>query len=293
MYETMAVWQSMGDEPGLPAVEADFAEVWRGLDKVVYSRTLDAVWTPRTRLEREFEPGAVRRMKEEADRDISVSGPDLAQHRSGQGSWTRSTCWSSRSSWAAASRACPGTSKRTSSSSTSGASTAAWCTRTTARDEPAELSDIELGFDSWVELKEATPMSAPTTSSHANELRLQRALGVVFVTNFERALTFYCDKLGFEIAYTYGEPPFWGEVRRDDIAFNLRHVDDSPWLPGLRDDEQLLSLSVTTTDAKALFVQYQAAGVEFQERLKEKPWKAVEFVVRDPDGNLILFGSPV
>jgi len=136
-------------------------------------------------------------------------------------------------------------------------------------------------------------MSAPTTSSHANELRLQRSLGVVFVTNFERALTFYCDKLGFELAYTYGEPPFWGEVRRDDIAFNLRHVDDSPWLPGLRDDEQLLSLSVTTTDAKALFVQYQAAGVEFQERLKEKPWKAVEFVVRDPDGNLVLFGSPV
>jgi len=80
MYETMAVWQSMSDEPGLPAVEADFAEVWRGLDKVVYSRTLETVWTPRTRLEREFEPGAVRRMKEEADRDISVSGPDLAQH---------------------------------------------------------------------------------------------------------------------------------------------------------------------------------------------------------------------
>jgi dihydrofolate reductase len=80
MYETMAVWQSMGDEPGLPAVETDFAEVWRGLDKVVYSRTLDAVWTPRTRLERDFEPAAVRLMKEEADRDISVSGPDLAQH---------------------------------------------------------------------------------------------------------------------------------------------------------------------------------------------------------------------
>ncbi len=136
-------------------------------------------------------------------------------------------------------------------------------------------------------------MPTPMTSPHATELEFQRALGCVFVTNFERALTFYCDKLGFEVAYTYGEPPFWGEVRRDDIAFNLRHVDDSPWLPGLRDEEQLLSLSVTTTDAKALFVQYQAAGIDFQERLKEKPWRAVEFVVRDPDGNLILFGSPV
>jgi dihydrofolate reductase len=80
MYETMAVWQTFGDEPGLPAEVSDFAEVWRGLDKVVYSRTLDAVSTPRTRLEREFDPDAVRHMKEDADRDISVSGPGLAQH---------------------------------------------------------------------------------------------------------------------------------------------------------------------------------------------------------------------
>ncbi len=80
MYETMAVWQTVGDEPGLPAAEADYAEVWRALDKVVYSRTLDAVSTPRTRLERDFDPEAVRRMKEAADREISVSGPGLAQH---------------------------------------------------------------------------------------------------------------------------------------------------------------------------------------------------------------------
>lgn len=162
-----------------------------------------------------------------------------------------------------------------------------------ALHDAQELLAMELGFDSWVELKEATPMSAPITSTQDNELRFPRALGVVFVTNFERALAFYCDALGFEVVYTYGEPPFWGEVRRDEIACNLRHVDESPWLPGVRDREQLLSLYVTTTNAKALFVQYQAAGVDFQERLKEKPWKSIEFVVRDPDGNLILFASPV
>ena len=80
MYETMAIWQTVGDEPGLPAAEADFAEVWRNLDKVVYSSTLEAVWTPRTRLERQFDPEAVRRLKAAADRDISISGPGLAQH---------------------------------------------------------------------------------------------------------------------------------------------------------------------------------------------------------------------
>ncbi|HSJ70064.1 MAG TPA: dihydrofolate reductase family protein [Acidimicrobiia bacterium] len=80
MYETMATWQTVGDEPGTPTVESEYADVWRGLDKVVYSRTLDAVWTPRTRLERSFDPLAVGHLKEDAELDISVSGPDLAQH---------------------------------------------------------------------------------------------------------------------------------------------------------------------------------------------------------------------
>jgi hypothetical protein len=81
MYETMAVWQTVGDEPGLAAAKANFAEVWRALDKVVYSRTLDAVLTPRTLLEREFDPVAVRQMKDAADGDISVSGVVHMHHR--------------------------------------------------------------------------------------------------------------------------------------------------------------------------------------------------------------------
>jgi len=80
MYETMAVWQTFGDEPDEPAVVKDYAEVWRAMDKVVYSTTLDEVWTPRTTLERAFDPNAVRRLKEDADRDISVGGAALAQH---------------------------------------------------------------------------------------------------------------------------------------------------------------------------------------------------------------------
>jgi dihydrofolate reductase len=86
MYETMAVWETIGLEPGAPSGEApapeelDFAEVWRAADKVVYSRTLDAVSTRRTRLEREFDPGPVSRLKDTADHDLSISGPGLAQH---------------------------------------------------------------------------------------------------------------------------------------------------------------------------------------------------------------------
>ena len=80
MYETMAVWETVGDEPDVHVAEVEYAELWRALDKVVYSRTLDSVWTPRTRLEHEFDAEAVRHMKETATADLSVSGPDLAQH---------------------------------------------------------------------------------------------------------------------------------------------------------------------------------------------------------------------
>jgi catechol 2,3-dioxygenase-like lactoylglutathione lyase family enzyme len=119
-----------------------------------------------------------------------------------------------------------------------------------------------------------------------------RARAQVFVTDFDRALAFYRDALGFDVVFTYGTPPFYGEVRLDDVAFNLRHVDESPWVDGVRDAEQLLSVAIQVDDAAARFDRYDAAGVDFQERLRAKPWKAIEFVVRDPDGNLLLFGSP-
>jgi dihydrofolate reductase len=75
MYQVMAVWETLsGDE----AVVRDFARIWREADKVVYSRTLEKASTARTRIERDFDPDAVRQMKVEAGRDITVGGPELA-----------------------------------------------------------------------------------------------------------------------------------------------------------------------------------------------------------------------
>jgi dihydrofolate reductase len=80
MYETMAVWQTMDTGGDQRSVWSDYADIWRSADKIVYSRTLDQVSTPRTRLERAFEPEAVRLMKKSAARDIGIGGPDLAAH---------------------------------------------------------------------------------------------------------------------------------------------------------------------------------------------------------------------
>jgi len=75
MYEVMKVWQDIGDDD---PVTRDYAELWRAADKVVYSSTLDAVSTPRSSLHASFDPASVRRMLDDAERDVSVGGPTLA-----------------------------------------------------------------------------------------------------------------------------------------------------------------------------------------------------------------------
>jgi dihydrofolate reductase len=75
MYETMAVWETIDDDH---PVMRDFAELWRAAEKIVYSRTLESPASARTRIERDFDPEAVRRLKETARSDISVGGAELA-----------------------------------------------------------------------------------------------------------------------------------------------------------------------------------------------------------------------
>jgi dihydrofolate reductase len=76
MYDVLKVWDTMGDDDN--EIVRDFAAIWLGIDKVVYSRTLDEVPTARTTLERTFEPEAIRARKAAADRDLSIGGGELA-----------------------------------------------------------------------------------------------------------------------------------------------------------------------------------------------------------------------
>ena len=79
MYEVMVYWETadtLADQS--PPPERDFAEIWKEAEKIVYSKTLEQASRARTRIEREFDPEAVRRLKTSAERDLSVGGPDLA-----------------------------------------------------------------------------------------------------------------------------------------------------------------------------------------------------------------------
>ena len=77
MYEVMIAWETL-DLADEPSVMKDYAEIWRAADKIVFSRTLESVSSAKTRLEREFDPDAIRRLKEEAGHDFAVAGPGLA-----------------------------------------------------------------------------------------------------------------------------------------------------------------------------------------------------------------------
>ena len=115
----------------------------------------------------------------------------------------------------------------------------------------------------------------------------------LFVANIRSSCDFYAEKLGFE--FIYGDPPYYGQVIRDNARLALRLVFEPVFVGDVRKREHLLSASVTVATAneiKQLFLSYQAAGVSFHQTLKEEPWGATTFIVSDPDENLILFAGP-
>ena len=78
MYDTMAGWGDTAAFAGASRAMRDFAAIWQAADKIVYSRTLQTARTPRTRIESEFDPGAVRELKSSSERDITIGGAEIA-----------------------------------------------------------------------------------------------------------------------------------------------------------------------------------------------------------------------
>ena len=116
----------------------------------------------------------------------------------------------------------------------------------------------------------------------------------LFVADIKASCDFYTGKLGFTVAFVYGDPPYYGQVTRDHARLNLRVVGEPVFMGDIREREHLLSASLTAATAdqiQQLFSSYQAAGVHFSQTLKKEPRGATTFIVRDPDGNLILFAG--
>jgi catechol 2,3-dioxygenase-like lactoylglutathione lyase family enzyme len=154
-----------------------------------------------------------------------------------------------------------------------------------------ELVARKAGFESWEALRRGVQTMTDTAAQSLSKPVLLAAEPQLFVADITASCAFYTGKLGFAVAFTYGEPPFYAQVFRDGARLNLRCVAKPVIDPQLRVTEDLLSASITLDDAKPLFLEYQAAGVPFHQALRSEPWGARTFIVCDPDGNLILFAG--
>jgi catechol 2,3-dioxygenase-like lactoylglutathione lyase family enzyme len=158
-----------------------------------------------------------------------------------------------------------------------------------------ELVAREHGFESWQALKTGLSAMPDHAENESTKPTLVTAEPEMFVADIKASCDFFTDKLGFSVAFSYGAPPFYAQVMRDGARINLRCVDRPVIDPGLRDREQLLSAALTVATAeeiKQLFLEFQAAGVSFFQTLRREPWGARNFIIRDPDGNLLCFAGP-
>jgi catechol 2,3-dioxygenase-like lactoylglutathione lyase family enzyme len=157
-----------------------------------------------------------------------------------------------------------------------------------------ELVARQMGFEGWQALKSGVHAMTHEAGHPVPRPILSSTEAQLFVADIKTSCDFYTDKLGFTVAFVYGDPPYYGQVSRDHARLNLRMVCE-PVFTDVREREHLLSASLTVATAdeiKQLFLSYQAAGVGFHQTLKKEPWGARTFIVMDPDGNLILFAGP-
>jgi len=158
-----------------------------------------------------------------------------------------------------------------------------------------EMIARQQGFESWQALKTGLSTTPPKVKSSPSKATIVGAEPQLLVTDIKRSCEFFGEKLGFSLVFSYGKPPYYAQVGRDAARLNLRCVERPVIESTVRDREELLSVSMTVATAdeiKLLFLEFQSAGVVFRQTLKKQPWGARNFVVKDPDGNLLLFAGP-
>ena len=118
---------------------------------------------------------------------------------------------------------------------------------------------------------------------------LKQAIPNVFVKNFQSALAYYADALGFRPLFVYGQPPFYAPLARDEAILALRHV-AKPVIDHSA-GEDLLSAFIEVSDVNALYESLKTAGADIRQAPRDEPWAMRSLIVSDPDGNLICFAA--
>ncbi len=114
---------------------------------------------------------------------------------------------------------------------------------------------------------------------------------ILFVRDVPASAAYYRYKLGFEIHFLYGQPPFYGAISRGSVRLHLRFVRDPNFAELASREISLILASIEVPDAQELFEEFTARGAEFAQAPAKQVWGGTDFHVRDPDGNVISFVS--
>jgi len=109
------------------------------------------------------------------------------------------------------------------------------------------------------------------------------------VDDLERAIAYYCDKLGFELDFKYQS--FYAAVRRDGFAIHLKHAPklDTDWAN--RKQNEHLDAHISVSGIEGLFSELEMRGAQVIKPLEERPWACLDFYVEDPDGYILCFSE--
>lgn len=112
---------------------------------------------------------------------------------------------------------------------------------------------------------------------------------ILFVTDVSASAAYFRDKLGFDIVFLYGTPPFYGAVSRGTIRLHLRFVHQPNFTEAAAREDALILASIEVSDARGLFEEFKKRGADMPQPPTKQAWGGTDFHVRDPDGNVISF----
>lgn len=121
------------------------------------------------------------------------------------------------------------------------------------------------------------------------QVTLKSIIPILFVRDVSASAAYFQAKLGFQLDFLYGAPPFYGSVSRDGACLHLRFVVQPNFAELAAREDSLILATVEVSDVQILFAEFKERGAEFAQAPTKQPWGGTDFHVRDPDGNVISF----
>ena len=152
-----------------------------------------------------------------------------------------------------------------------------------------EIVAVEAGYRSWAELKAAAAGAPKTLRASSGPPFLKQVIPILLVRDVTNCATFFQQKLGFEIDFLHGLPPFYGAVSRDGVCLHIRYVQQPFFAQAAVQEKSLICASFEVSNVQGLFKEFKGRGAEFAQTLTKQAWGGTDFQVRAPEGNVLSF----